>query len=301
MQHTDTIDLIIRGVGQILPYGLVFLLLHGAFHIVSDVVTPYDDRKQRELGNTAATLNRYGAHLGFTIAISGSLFQREPTLLGDLGMFFLEGIVTLGVFVFAHYVLDFVILWKIDNSRAIEDGNMAVGFIEACGYVTLGLVICSSFTGGGQGLVEGQLSGILLSLVALFTVSALYVRFVFFRNKFTGCHIDREIAGGNMAAAVDAGSLLVATGVTLWFSLYGDSLGWVEDLVSYAIAATSSILILILVRMGIVGVRVVRGKVRRSEASLPRRGKHHANLARSMQLAALSIGAGLMAGLVTFI
>jgi uncharacterized membrane protein YjfL (UPF0719 family) len=295
MSAVTPAETIVRSVVEILPYIGIFLVLNGVFHVVSDFVTPFVDRVQRALDNKAAAWNRFGATLGFNLALTGSLFHREPTVGGDLGMFMLDGIVALAVFIVAHYVLDMVILWGVNNSREIEKGNMPVAIVESCAYVAIGLVVCASFTGGGQSLAEGLLSAVAFSFIALLTISAVYVSYVLIRYKLTGCHIDREVANGNMAASIDAGSLLLAMGFTLWFSIYGDSAGWTQDLLSYAIAAGSSIFVLFLVRMAITAGWRFRGVAQTT------RGRHHGKVAQSMQLGAYSIAAGLMAGLVTFI
>jgi len=105
--------------------------------------------------------------------------------------------------------------------------------------------------------------------------------------------VDTLIAQGNMAAALDAGSLLFSVSVTLWFSISGDFTGWGEDLASYAVAAVSSIVAVSIAR-GLAVLLLARGLSVTG-------GGYHGNVAKSAIVGLVSVGAGLVAGLVTFV
>lgn len=283
----------LRGLVGILPYLAVAFALLFAFKVLHDWITPIDDDREVRHGNIAAGINRGAAYLGFLVAMSGSLIQSEQNYWDDLGMFALDGVIAFGVFAAGHYAFDWVILKKVNNATAIRGGNVAVAVTELCAYLALGLVTSASFSGGGQGLWAGMASAVVFSFVGLATLVAVYaVYMVAWRNR-RGYDIDSLIAQGNTAAALDAGSLLFAISVTLWFSISGDFTGWGEDLLSYAVAAVSSIVAVSIAR-GLAILLLARG------LSVTGRG-HHSNAAKSAIVGLVSVGAGLVAGLVTFV
>ena len=283
-----------RGLVGILPYLLVAFALLLAFKAVHDWITPIDDNEALKEGNVAAGINRGGAYLGFLVAMSGSLILSKEGYLTDLGMFLLDGVIALAVFAAAHYAFDWIILKKVNNATAIRGGNVAVAVVELCAYLALGLITSASFSGGGQGLLAGMASAILFSAIGLATLVTVYAVYVTVWQWRVGCDIDMQVGANNYAAALDAGSLLVAISITLWFSISGDFTGWGTDLLSYAVAAASSV----------VAVSIARGlavKVLARGLPVTKDGAHHGNAAKSAIVGLASIGAGLIAGLVTFV
>src|SRR5690606_30843204 len=137
------------------------------FRVVHDKLTSFDDNAEIARGNSAAALNRVGIYLGAIIATTGSLIGSPDSYYTNLGMFALDGVLALVVFGLARKVLDWLILPAVNNDAEIKGGNLAVAFAEACGYVGLGLVLCSAFSGDGAGLVEGLLSAVVFSFLGL--------------------------------------------------------------------------------------------------------------------------------------
>lgn len=290
----DYVEMLVRGLVGILPHLLLaFLVLLPLFKWVHDKITPIDDDVALKAGNAAAGINRGGAYAGFLIAMSGSLIlSEEPSYLHDLLMFLLDGVIALGVFAVAHYAFDWIILKKVNNASAILDGNVAVAFVELCAYLSLGLIMSASFSGGGQDIVMGVASAILFSAIGLATLMGVYAVYnVGWRLR--RCDVDKQIGDGNVAAAIDAGSLMLAMSITLWFSIAGDFTGWANDIVSFAVAALSSILAVSIGR-GLAVAMLVRG------FGSTKGGLHHGNVAKSAIVGLSAIGAGLVAGLVTF-
>jgi len=288
-------EMLVRGLLGILPHlVLAFLVLLPLFKLVHDKITPIDDDAALRAGNAAAGINRGGAYAGFLIAMSGSLILSEETsYLSDLGMFLLDGVIALGVFAAAHYAFDWVILKKVNNARAILGGNVAVAIVELCAYLSLGLIMSASFSGGGQSIWAGMASAVLFSAIGLGTLMGVYAAYDAGWRWRRHCDVDKQIGDGNVAAAIDAGSLMLAMSITLWFSISGDFTGWWNDIASFAVAALSSILAVSIGR-GLAVLVLARGLG--STGS----GLHHGNVAKSAIVGLSAIGAGLVAGLVTF-
>jgi uncharacterized membrane protein YjfL (UPF0719 family) len=283
------IELATRGFVGIVPYIAAAFVLLFIFKLVHDLITPFKDHEELVRGNAAAGINRGGAYLGFLIAASGSLILSEHTYLVDLGMFMLDGVVAVVVFALAYYAFDHVILWKVNNSEAIQQGNKAVAVLEACAYVALGLIMSASFSGGGQSVLMGLASAVLFSAIGLGTLMAVYVMYDVLRRLFGSYNIDKRVGQGSMTAAIDAGTLLLAVSITLWFSISGDFTGWGSDLLSYAVAAAASI---VAVSMGrVIALMTLARGLQRSDD----------NVARASIVGFVSIGIGFLAGLVTFV
>jgi hypothetical protein len=97
-----------------------------------------------------------------------------------------------------------------------------------------------------------------------------------------------------VAAAIDAGSLLLSMGIVLWFSIAGDFQAWKQDLMAYFSTAVIAVCVMIVARLGVDFV-LLRG--------LPRggNGKHHGHTPRAVLTAGASIGVSLMTGFYVFV
>lgn len=288
------IEMVGRGFGGILPFIAAGFVLMFVFRLIHDRITPFDDQAEMKAGNVAVGLNRAGGYLGVWIAISGSLILSEESYWTDLGMFLLDGVIAIGVFTIAAYVFDWIILPRINNAGEVAGGNKAVGLLEACIYVSLGFIMCGSFAGGGANLLTGILSAVAFGLTGLATLMVVWLGYnLVWRKIDPKCSIDRYVAEDKLGAAIDAGSLLLAMGVTIMFSIIGDFSGWGQDFLSYAIAVVASMLAVTVGRV-IASLTLTRG------TSFNKAGEHHGNLAKSLTIGFVSIGVGLLSGLVTF-
>lgn len=269
-----------------LPFLGIAAVLMLIFRVVFDKLTPYNDRQVAKSGNKAARLTRRGAYLGYIVAIAGSLIMSKQPYKADLMMFALDGVVALAVFVVMYFAADLVILQRINNATEIEKGNVAVATVEFCAYLALGVVMNASFAGGGdRSVASGMLNAALFSAVGLLTVMAVYTVYTI-GWSLRGCGLDNQVRLGNRAAAVEAGSLLVAVSVALWGSIIGDFTGWANDLKTYAIAMI----------YGVVAVstgRLFASLVLTRNMGRTRRGKHHGSMRKAKIVGLTSIVCGL--------
>lgn len=291
MNALETISI---GLVGILPHLATGLLLLFAYRLIHDWITPFNDKEQLQGGNIAASLSRGGAYLGILIAQVGSLFHKEGNYWLELGMFVADGVIATVMFTVAAYVLDYFILRKVNNYEQLAAGNKAAGVVECCGYVSLGIIMAAAFTGGGQEFWPGIGSAALFSAVGLMTVVTIYALYGLWWKRRAQCWIDEEVGRGNLAAAIDAGLLMVAMSITLAFSISGDFTGWFDDIVSYAVAAVSSV---VAVSIG----RTASALLLAHGASKTKSGTHHSNSAKATITGLATIGAAFIAGVVTFV
>lgn len=284
-----------RGFVEPLPYLIVSALLLLIYKIVHDWITEYDDDALLKKGNRAVAITRAGAYLGVAIAMTGSLINNdERTYWERVGMFALDGVIALGVLTAAVFLFDKVIVRGVKNSASIAGGNFAVGFLEASAYISIGLITSASFSGNGQGLFLGIVNAMVYSGIGMMTLAAIYLIYCWAWKRFKKRDVDAQVAQGNLAAAVDAGTLLVAISLTLWFSISGDFTDWVGDFVSYLLAVLSSTLLIPLGRMLASWLLA-----RNLDPDGP--DKHQGNLSKSFIVGLASVATGLMVGIIQFI
>ncbi|HEX6258516.1 MAG TPA: DUF350 domain-containing protein [Candidatus Saccharimonadales bacterium] len=286
---------ILSGFGTGLSYVLASLILLFIYRLIHDRITPFDDREQLKWGNAAAAVNRSAAYLGVMLAASGSLIKSDRPSYGDgLMMFMIDGLLAIVVFTAATYAFDWIIVRHVNNTKLIAEGNLAVAVLEACSYMSLGIIVSASFSGSGQELLPGLLSAVLFSAVGVVTLVVIYAAYCAFWRLALGCDIDNRVGQGSLPAAFDAGLLLLAMSVTLWFSISGDFSGWGTDLLSYAISLAQCTLV-------VPAGRVLTALVLTWRLTHSSRGVYHENLAVSLTVGLVGIGIGFITGINAYI
>lgn len=284
-----------EGIVRALPHLAVLLVLLWGYKLLHDWITPYDDRALLSKGNIAVAITRAGAYLGVAIAVIGSLIggDDERSYWASVGIFAVDGVIAAVVMTVAVLLFDRVIVRNVRNAGRIADGNKAVGFMEACVYISMGLITGASFSGGGQPFWTGVGSAVLFSLIGMVTLVVIYVSYGWAWIRFKQCDVDDQIGKGNLAAAIDAGSLLIAMSLTLWFSISGDFTGWGSDLIAYLLAVLSSTIIVPLGRVAVSKLLVTGLPGTMSQG-------HHQSIPRSLIIGFVSIAIGLAVGLIQF-
>lgn len=276
---------------EALPFIGIDIAYAVLFQWVFNRLTPYNDRDVKLSGNKAARLTRQGATLGYLIAIQGTLLNHFASQTARVETFALDGVVAMAVFALMYYAVDAAVLRHVHNDVEIAKGNRAVAMVEASAYVALGLVMNASFGGGGDPtLVAGLASAALFSAIGMVTVLLVYTVYTI-GWKLRGCGLDEQVRLGNRAAAVEAGSLLLAISISLWFSIIGDFTGWVHDIVTYAEAAAYSV----------AAVMVGRSLVSLLTHGLGRtkKGVHHGSMKKAVIVGMVSIACGIGMGVYT--
>ena len=233
--------------------------------IVRNMMTPFDDDEEvEEKSNLAVGLRRAGLYIGLGIAIVGALTGVQAEVAGraldevigtaaglpvevveislaeEIGSVALNGAIAVALLLLVGFFNDLVILRRIDNNAEVGKGNVAVGLVEAGGYIAAGLVLQGAFTGEGGGIPSAVVFTV-LAQVALFIMYAVY-------QWITSFDVTAEIQGGNTAAGLAVAGMLVALGIILRASLAGPFEGWIIDLVTFGFYAVVSIVLLLIVR-----------------------------------------------------
>lgn len=277
-------DVVVESGLQSAAYVAAALLLLLVYAAVLNLFR-YRDADYLNTNNPAPIVQRGGRYLGLSIAMGGALVGMTSQFTESLGLFLIDGVLALAVFIALIYVLDFITLWRIDNTRLVLGGNVAIAIVEAAASVALGLIMAASFVGEGPGLVNGLISAVVFSALGLATIALVYWGY----ELLTRWNLEEEIQRDNRAAAIDVGGFILSMGLVLFFSIRGDFTGWFSDLTSYGIAAFIGIVLLMAVR-GLIDLLLLR------EHSLLRDHAHHANMAVALLIGFISVGAGAVIG-----
>lgn len=296
------IETIGRATGLILLYIVAGFLLVGVFWLVQDKITPFTDKEERARGNVAVWVQRIGGSTGILIASAGSLIMSDGPLWANLGMFLLDGVCAIVVFSIAMVLIfDPVVLPGIKNTLEIQRGNGAVGLFEAFGFLAMGCIMCGSFAGSDPDLLTGQINGLLWGLIGAVTLMVAFLLYSLVWLFLRACGINKQIAEGNTAAAVDAGTLLFAMSIVVMFSIMGDSANSVQDLASYTRSLVGELTLFARgLAAGVLAVftaRILAGIFARRMGSTTRE-KHHGNVLKSLMVGIPSIISALSAGLI---
>ena len=275
------------------PFVLATFGLLVVYKLVHDRVTAYDDDAMITGGTTAAGLSRAGGYIGVVLAMAGSLINSPNSYFADLGMFALDGVVAIFVFVMASFAIDWVLLPSIDNEIEISGGNTAVGLVEAAAYTALGIIMMASFSGSGTGLIEGLVSATVFSLLGLLMLGVTYMVYNWLMERNCQESPDLAIERGKLSAAVDSASVLLAMSFVLLASIAGDFTSWQTDLLSFFGAALIALVCVLVARF--LAALLVPGGVRDSNVSITTGNVAIATIVGGVTLALASVSAFVIA------
>lgn len=280
---------------QVGAYTVVGVFILAVYMLMHDLITSHNDHELMEDGKIAPALNRSGAYFGLLLAMTGSLVMSKASFEDNLPMFAVDGIIAVVVFLLAHFLIDFVVLRRVNNQDVVGRGNLAVAILEAFTYIGLGLIVGAAFSGDGdQSFWAGMGSAVAFSGIGLVTLMIIYVAYDVAWKIVHKFWIDNAVAADNRAAALDAGSLLLSMSIVLWFAIAGDHEGtFARDFGSYAEAGVNGIVILMAARA--LALLALTFGIERSS-----RGMHHQNVAKSLVLAGVSLGTAAVTGLAIF-
>lgn len=207
-----------------------------------NLVTPFKLQKElTEKDNLAIGLSFSGYCLGLIVAIGG-LYHGASEVVdvkGDLLMTVAYGVLAVVLMTISSVINDKIILPSIKTSDALRDGNVAVGIVEAGGFVANGLILYGALSGEGSwttGLVFWGIGQIVLILV-----SVVY-------NMITPFNSKSEIVSGNMAVGIAYSGFLVAMGNILRAASQGNFISWTENLTNFGVIVGFALVVLPVVR-----------------------------------------------------
>jgi len=213
---------------------LLLALLAGALlWFVHNALTRFDDREVlfRE-GNVAYSVQRIALVLAFGIAALPTITRtaQDHRWYGLLGQAMELAWVVLALLA-VRYLVDLVVLVRVDNTAALLRGNVALGVAEAGFYLGFGFVLNGSLTGASATLGQGIASTVVFGLLGLAVVVAVF----WLHEAVTPWHVRDHLRDGRLAAAFEAAGVLTSTGIVVREGVAGDFTGWGAGLVAFAV------------------------------------------------------------------
>jgi uncharacterized membrane protein YjfL (UPF0719 family) len=186
--------------------------------------------------NAAVALRFAAFALACALGLCGPLMAPSAGFFRDVAGFALTGAALLVLLALALALLDWLVLPGVDNTKAILEGNVAVGLVEAGGGLATGLILKAAFSGQGS----------ILSGVVFFALGQIALA-LFFKllEKLSPYDDQSEMAGGNMALGLHLGTMLVCLGLILASAVSGDFTAWARDLTAFGLAAVRGVVLLL--------------------------------------------------------
>ena len=226
---------------------LLLALLAGALlWLLHNLLTRFDDRQILfHDGNVAYLVQRMALVLAFGVASLPTITRtvddhRWYGLVGQAMELVWVVVALLGV----RYVVDAVVLLRVDNTRELLRGNVALGVVEAGFYLGFGFLLNGSLTGAAPSVAQGLASTVVFGLLGLAVVVAVF----WLHELVTPWHIRNDIRAGRVTSAYEAAGVLLSAAIVVREGVAGDFTGWSDGLVAFFATALVSVATLYLFR-----------------------------------------------------
>lgn len=240
----------LQGIAQNWPPAgaslLLALVAGGLLWLVHNALTRFDDREVlfRD-GNVAYLVQRSALVIAFGIATLPTISRtaedhRWYGLLGQ-GMELVWVVVAL---LAVRYVVDAVVLVRVNNTDELLRGNVALGVVEAGFYLGFGFILNGSLTGASPTLGQGIASTVVFGLLGLAVVIGVF----WLHELVTPWHLRNDIRDAKLTAAYEAAGVLAAAGIVVREGVAGDFTGWGGGLVAFVATTLVSVATLYLFR-----------------------------------------------------
>ncbi len=201
-----------------------------------NALTPFDDREEiQEKGNYTYAIQRGGVIVGQALAMRAAVSTYDPKHMLSAILWLVGEFVYIGLaLVLTRWVLDKLVLPKVNNTELLRQGNLSVGLMEAAFYVAIGLLLGGSLTGTAAtvGLTIGS------SIVFFLLGTALLVIYWWAYELATpGDSIRARLIEGQHCAGVEAAGVMLAAGVIIQNGVAGDFTNWGADIAAFATTA----------------------------------------------------------------
>lgn len=210
---------------------------------VRNASTPFDDHKQIKNGNVALAIERSGFLLAQFIAMVFAVRGYDPdNVSGSLWTIAAKDGFILAALLILGYIVDWAILPRIKNDELLLENNFAVAAAMALSYLGLGFILGSATVGSAATLAQSAAATVVFAVLGLATVIAvirLHVRFTAKNYVF-----DKELEAGNIAPALDLGSLVLAVSLLISVGVAGDMTSWWEAIKAYFATATIALVLM---------------------------------------------------------
>jgi uncharacterized membrane protein YjfL (UPF0719 family) len=200
-------------------YALIYLGLVVLMKFILNLKTAslYSASDEISSGNIAVGLRRSGAQLGLAIAMIGVLsgglsknFTYDIMLTAGYGLLAV-------LFMLTSLILSNLLIKRVDNSEALKNNNVAVGFVEFGTLVMTGIIAYAAIKGDSGGV----LSSIIYFIIGQLTI---YLLVKLYQHVLSKKHMPVEkIIQGNVSAGVYVSGKIIAYGLILQSAIVGNS------------------------------------------------------------------------------
>jgi uncharacterized membrane protein YjfL (UPF0719 family) len=210
---------------------LLALAVGGLLWFTHNALTRFDDRQILfHEGNVAYSVQRIALVLAFGVAALPTITRsvedhRWYSLVGQA----MELAWVFVALLLVRYLVDVVVLARVDNTAELLKGNVALGLVEAGFYVGFGFILNGSLTGASQTVAQGLASTVVFGMAGLVVVVAVF----WLHEAVTPWHIRNRIRDGQLAAAFEAAGVLASTGIVVREGVAGDFTGWADGFVAF--------------------------------------------------------------------
>jgi uncharacterized membrane protein YjfL (UPF0719 family) len=182
------------------------------------------------------------------IALAGFLFgvvqittevlagEGHQSLLVDAGLVALWGLGSIALLTLLS-LFGFKLFHGVDYMQEVQKGNVAVGIVAAARFIATSMVIAAAISGENtstSAVAMSEGSAALASFV-FFLVGQLTLIVVTWLFRFLTAYDDaKELASGNIAAALSYSGLMIGMGIAIHKGIKGEFIGYVAGLLSYA-------------------------------------------------------------------
>lgn len=225
---------------------LMALLAGALLWVIHNRLTRFDDRQVlfRD-GSVAYLVQRVALVLAFGIASLPTITRAA----GDHPWYALLGQAMELAWVFvalllARYLVDVVVLRRVDNTAALLQGNVALGIAEAGFYLGFGFVLNGSLTGVAATLGQGVASTVVFGLAGLAVVVGVF----WLHELATPWRLRENLRDGKVTAAYEVAGVLASVGIVVREGVAGDFTGWADGFIAFGATAAFAVVTLYVFR-----------------------------------------------------
>jgi uncharacterized membrane protein YjfL (UPF0719 family) len=225
---------------------LLALVAGGLLWFLQNKLTRFDDHRVLFAdGNVAYLTQRTALVIAFGVAAVPTIIRTAAdhpwyALVGQA----MELVWVLLALLLVRYLVDFVVLLRVNNTDELMRGNVALGVVEAGFYIGFGFILNGSLTGASATLAQGIASTVVFGLLGLAVVVGVF----WLHEVVTPWHIRNDIRDGKLTAAYEAAGVLVSAGIVVREGVAGDFTGWGDGLVAFFSTAIFAVATLYLFR-----------------------------------------------------
>ncbi len=197
-----------------------------------------------ERDNLAVALALSGYFIGLTLAVGGALAGTAPNLVRGLLSTLIYGVIAIVLFNVSIRLNEWLIFTDFSlKKELITDRNCGVGLVVAASHVAQGLILYGVIAGEGGG-PAALLVFWALGQITLILAVKVYGLIIPYR-------LDKVMEQDNVAVGAALAGMLLALGNLVRVAVQGNFGSWAQSLISFALVALASLILLPLLRLAI--------------------------------------------------